>query len=130
MEYNFLFFNLADLPSGVAPQIKAHQAFLRRDLPSGVAPQIKAHQAFLRRKSFRQAVSAAIDRDAIIRLVYLGRAVPLAGPVPPGNQAWIDTSLPEPIRSVERARQLLSADGFHWSRQGALADPQGRPVEF
>ena len=68
LEYSFLFFNLADLPAGVAPQIAAHQAFLRR-------------------KSFRQAVSAAIDRDAIVRLVYLGHAVPLAGPVPPGNKA-------------------------------------------
>jgi peptide/nickel transport system substrate-binding protein len=111
LEYNFLFFNLADLPSGVAPQIAVHQAFLRR-------------------KSFRQAVSAAIDRDAIVRLVYLGRAVPLAGPVPPANKAWINTTLAAPTRSVERARQLLAADGFKWSREGNLVDPEGRPVEF
>jgi peptide/nickel transport system substrate-binding protein len=31
---------------------------------------------------------------------------------------------------VERARQLLAADGFKWSHEGALADPEGRPVEF
>jgi peptide/nickel transport system substrate-binding protein len=111
LEYNFLFFNLADLPSAVAPEIAAHQAFLRR-------------------RSFRQAVSAAIDRDAIVRLVYLGRAVPLAGPVPPGNKAWVNTALPPPVRSLERARRLLAADGFKWSRDGALADPEGRPVEF
>ena len=111
LEYNFLLFNLAALPSGVAPEIAAHQAFLRR-------------------QSFRQAVSAAIDRDAIVRLVYLGRAVPLAGPVPPGNKAWFDATLPPPTRSIERARRLLAADGFNWNRQGALADPQGRPVEF
>lgn len=111
LEYNFLFFNLGDLPAGIAPQIAAHQAFLRRT-------------------SFRQAVSAAIDRNAIVRLVYLGRAVPLAGPVPPGNKAWVNTTLPAPTRSVERARQLLAADGFKWNREGALADPGGRPVEF
>jgi peptide/nickel transport system substrate-binding protein len=111
LEYNFLFFNLGDLPAGIAPQIAAHQAFLRR-------------------KSFRQAVSAAIDRDAIVRLVYLGRAVALGGPVPPGNQAWINSALPAPTRSVERARQLLAADGFHWNREGSLADPEGRPVAF
>ena len=68
LEYSFLFFNLSEMPPGFAPQIAAHQAFLRR-------------------KSFRQAVSAAIDRDAIVRLAYLGRAVPLASPVPPGQQA-------------------------------------------
>src|SRR5450759_797648 len=111
MEYNFLFFNLSDLPSAVAPEIAAHQAFLRR-------------------KSFRQAVSAAIDRDSIVRLVYLGRAVSLAGPVPPGNKLWINHNIPPATRSVERARQSLAADGFTWSREGALSDPEGRPVEF
>ena len=34
------------------------------------------------------------------------------------------------MRSVERARQLLAGDGFKWNREGALADPEGRPVEF
>ena len=58
LEYSFLFFNLGDLPAGASQQIAAHQTFLRR-------------------KSFRQAVSAAIDRSAIARLVYLGKAVPL-----------------------------------------------------
>jgi peptide/nickel transport system substrate-binding protein len=111
LEYSFLFFNLGDLPAGASPEITAHQAFLRR-------------------KSFRQAVSAAIDRGAIARLVYLGNAVPLSGPVPPANKAWINASLLAPVRSVERARQLLAADGFKWSQDGALRDPHGRPVEF
>ena len=111
LEYSFLFFNLGDLPAGASPQIAAHQAFLRR-------------------KSFRQAVSAAIDRNAIARLVYLGKAVPLGGPVPPANKAWINTSLPAPVRSVEEARWILAADGFKWSHDGGLRDPQGRPVEF
>jgi peptide/nickel transport system substrate-binding protein len=111
LEYSFLFFNLGDLPAGASQQIATHQTFLRR-------------------KSFRQAVSAAIDRSAIARLVYLGKAVPLGGPVPPGNKAWINTSLPAPVRAVERARQLLAGDGFKWSRDGALQDPQGRAVEF
>ncbi len=103
LEYSFLFFNLNG----------ASQA-----------------PAFLRRKAFRQAVSLAIDRDAIVRLVYLGYAAPLAGPVPPGNKAWIDAKLPRPVRSVARARELLAGDGFHWSRDGALLDPAGRKVEF
>jgi peptide/nickel transport system substrate-binding protein len=111
LEYSFLLFNLAGPPSPASPRMAGRPAFLRR-------------------QSFRQAVSAAIDRDAIVRLVYLGRAVPLAGPVPPGNKAWIDTAIPAPTRSVQRARQLLAADGFQWSREGALTDAEGRPVEF
>ena len=101
LEYNFLFFNL-----------------------NGLSP------SFLHRRSFRQAVSLAIDREAIVRLVYLGFAAPLSGPVPPGNKAWIDAQLSRPVRSVSRARELLAADGFTWSPDGALKDPQGRRVEF
>jgi peptide/nickel transport system substrate-binding protein len=101
LEYNFLFFNLNALS-----------------------------QPFLHRRAFRQAVSLAIDREAIVRLVYLGFAAPLSGPVPPGNKAWIDDQLPRPVRSLSRARDLLAADGFSWLSDGALKDPQGKRVEF
>ena len=111
LEYSFLVFNLADLPKTVSPQIAGHQEFLRR-------------------KSFRQAIFYAIDRDAIVRLVYSGRAVPLAVPVPAGNKEWLDASIPPPARSVEHARKILAADGFRWTREGGLLDPGGRPVEF
>jgi peptide/nickel transport system substrate-binding protein len=110
-EYNFLFFNLNDLPANTPPQIALHQSWFRRS-------------------GFRQALSAAIDRDALVRLVYLGYATPLNGPVPPGNKLWIDRNLPHLVRSPERARELLAADGFSWSPDGALLDPQGRKVEF
>lgn len=111
LEYNFLFFNLAEIPKGAPAELAAHLAALHRT-------------------KFRQAVSAAIDRDSIVRTVYLGRAVPLAGPVPPGNRFWINNRLPAPVRSLERARQLLSSDGFHWNREGGLLDAGGRKVEF
>jgi peptide/nickel transport system substrate-binding protein len=110
LEYSFLFFNLNDL--------------------AGSLPAVAAHQAFLRRTSFRRAVSLAIDRDAIVRLVYLGHAAPLASPVPLGNKAWVNAKLPPPVRAVGRAREILAADGFTWSPQGALLDPGGKPVEF
>jgi peptide/nickel transport system substrate-binding protein len=87
-------------------------------------------QPFLHRRDFRRAVSLAIDREAMVRLVYLGFAAPLSGPVPPGNKAWIDAKLPRPVRSVSRAREVLAAGGFTWSPDGALMDAQGRRVEF
>ena len=101
LEYSFLFFNLNG-----------------------------SSQPFLRRRAFRQAVSLAIDREAIVRLVYLGFAAPLAGPLPAGNKAWIDAKLPRPVRSLSRARELLAADGFTWPPDGTLTDPRGRRVEF
>jgi len=110
MEYSFLVFNLSDA--------------------KGIPPEIAAHQAFLKRKSLREAVSAAIDREAIARLVYAGRAVPIAVPVPAGNKPWIDTKITIPARSPERARQILAADGFRWDSAGSLLDPGGGPVAF
>ena len=114
-EFNFLFFNLNDLP----PQSTTHST-----------TPMAARLATFRRLAFRRAVSAAIDRDAMVRLIYLGRAAPLAGPVPPGNKAWIDSRIPPPVRSIARARETLAADGFKWATDGALLDPEGHPVEF
>jgi peptide/nickel transport system substrate-binding protein len=84
----------------------------------------------LMRKSFRQAVSAAIDRDAMVKIAYAGRAVPIPVPVPAGNSLWVDKSIPAPVRSVDRARQILSGDGFKWARDGTLMDPSGKAVTF
>jgi len=111
LESSFLFFNLNDLAEKSLPETAARQAFFKR-------------------RAFRQAVSMAIDRDAIVRLVYLGYAAPLSGPVPPGNKAWVDAALRPLVRSVAQARDLLARDAFQWSREGALLDPGGRKVEF
>ncbi len=111
MEYSFLVFNLAELPAGSAASLVAHQSVLKQ-------------------KAFRQAVNASIDRDAIVRLVYQGKATPLAGPVPPGNRLWADAHLPAPRRSLEQARKLLSAGGFKWGGDGSLLDGAGHAVEF
>ena len=110
LEYNFLFFNLNSLAG--------------KDLP-----RVAARQAWFRKLEFRQAISAAIDRDAIVKLVYQGRGTPLWGHVTPGNRLWVNPRIPHPPRNPERARQLLRAAGFGW-RNAALHDGAGRKVEF
>jgi peptide/nickel transport system substrate-binding protein len=82
------------------------------------------------RAAFRRAVSAAIDRSAIVRLVYQGYASPLGAPVAAGNQPWVDSKLVAPARSVERARGMLAEDGFHWAANGALVGPDGKEAGF
>jgi peptide/nickel transport system substrate-binding protein len=111
LEYNFLFFNLNDLSSKGLPDIARKQRWFQ-DL------------------RFRQAVSAAIDRQAIVRLVYNGRATALWGHVTPGNKLWLDPSLPHPARSLSRAREILKSAGFSWRSDGTLVDPLGKAVEF
>jgi peptide/nickel transport system substrate-binding protein len=110
-EYNFLLFNLNDLGSSHLPELERQQAWFRN-------------------LQFRQAVSAAIDRDSIVRLAYGGRGAPLWGNVSPGNKLWVNASLPHPPRSAERARQLLKSAGFSWNASGSLLDPSRQPVQF
>jgi peptide/nickel transport system substrate-binding protein len=115
LEYNFLFFNLNDLGDKTAPETARKQKWFR-DV------------------QFRQAVSAAVDREAIVRLVYQGRGAMLWGPVTPGNRRWIDAAIPHPARSLDKARQLLRDAGFRWTNEAqgepALVDAEGKPVEF
>ena len=111
LEYSFLFFNLNDLPEGASPEVVARQRLFRR-------------------ASFRRAVSVAIDREALVRLVYLGRAAALSMPVPLGDKAWVNAKLPHIVRSLPQAHQALAAAGFSRAPDGALLDPEGKPVEF
>jgi peptide/nickel transport system substrate-binding protein len=115
LEYNFLFFNLNDLGDKTAPETARKQKWFR-DV------------------QFRQAVSAAVDREAIVRLVYQGRGAALWGPVTPANRRWIDAAIPHPARSLDKARQLLRDAGFRWTNEAqgepALVDAEGKSVEF
>ncbi len=115
LEYNFLFFNLND------PIEKT-------------SPEMLEKQKWFRNVKFRQAVSAAVDREAIVRLVYQGRGAPLWGPVTPGNRRWVNASIAHPPRSLDRARSLLKEAGFSWSNgpggDSALIDPDGKAVDF
>jgi peptide/nickel transport system substrate-binding protein len=111
MEYSFLLFNLNDLP------------------PSG-EPSLPEKQRWFRQIAFREAISSAIDRDAIVRLAYSGRADPLSTQVSPGNKLWFDPAIPKGSRSLPRARQLLRDAGFQWREDRSLTDSLGKPVEF
>src|ERR1700719_2163041 len=115
LEYNFLFFNLNDLSRRAAPALGRKQKWFRE-------------------VRFRQAVSAAVDREAIVRLVYQGRGAALWGPVTPGNRRWVDAAIPHSPRSMERARAPLKEAGFSLSAassgESRLTDPDGKPVEF
>jgi len=115
LEYNFLFFNLNGLSE------KAPAEMTRK-------------QSWFRSEKFRQAVSLAIDREAIVRLVYQGRGAALWGPVTPGNARWLNAAIRYPGRSLDKSRQLLAEAGFRLANAGngdpKLVDTDGKPVEF
>ena len=78
---------------------------------------------------FRRAVSLAINRGDLSRVVYSGYAAPASGPVSPSNHLWFNSSLPEPKHDPRAAQLLLSQAGFHMTGDG-LKDNAGNRVEF
>lgn len=115
LEYNFLFFNLNE------PGPKTASDGVRR-------------LAWFQNVKFRQAVSAAIDRQAIVRLVYQGRGAALWGPVTPGNRRWANVQIQHQPQSLVHARDLLKEAGFSWKQDAnggqSLVDRGGNSVEF
>ena len=69
-------------------------------------------KAWLPRKEFRQALSHGVDREAFANTVFLGAAVPIHGPVTPGNPRWFWPSIPRYEFSRDKARALLEGLGL------------------
>jgi peptide/nickel transport system substrate-binding protein len=113
LDLNFLFFNQNDLTGRSGDSVAA----------------VRRRQAWFGRTAFRQAVSAAIDRDAMVRVVYRGHATALSSQETPGSH-WINAALPPPRYAPEEARRLLREAGFSWDAAGTLHDPAGERVGF
>src|SRR5262249_6482516 len=111
LESIFLFFNLNHLDSSKQAELAPKQEWFR-DL------------------RFRQAVSLAMDRKSMARLVYGGRATPIWSSTTPGNKLWVNSGLPHPERSLEQARALLESAGFRLDSRGQLVDSHSRVVAF
>jgi peptide/nickel transport system substrate-binding protein len=92
---------------------------------------VEKTKPYLQRVEFRQAISYAVDRDAIVNTVYLGAAAAIDGPVTPGNKVWYSDSAPKYPHDVARAKALLA--GLRLTDRngdGMLDDAAGRPVRF
>jgi len=96
---------------------------------SPTAPLPAYKRAWFESVSFRQAITAAINREDMCRVAYLGHARPAAGPYPASNKQWFNGKLAPPVFDPQRASALLSHSGFQ-RRGWALQDRTGHVVEF
>lgn len=113
------------------PGLTYHVLFFNLNQIDPVArPELARKQEWFRRQGFRQAVSLAIDRAAMVRLVYRGKASAIASHVSPGNQLFADPGAAEKPRDLEAARRLLVAAGFHYGDGGELLDEKNARVAF
>lgn len=86
---------------------------------------------WLRQKAFRQAVSCAVDRQAIVNTVYLGEAVPIYGPITPANRTWFSDVRPACEHDAAKARALFTSAGLtDRDGDGVLEDQAGTPARF
>jgi peptide/nickel transport system substrate-binding protein len=91
---------------------------------------IPAHKrAWFQSRLFRRAVSAAVQREDIVRLVYRGHARVASGHVSESNRLWWNARLRPHRFDQDQALRLLQQDGFRMEGKG-LTDRKGNPVEF
>ena len=96
-------------------------------VPTAPLPAYKL--AWFQSTAFRLAVSEAINRADICRIVYRGHARPAEGPISPANRFWFNATLkPHPFDPAA-SRRRLEREGFRL-RGEQLYDREGHPVEF
>jgi peptide/nickel transport system substrate-binding protein len=119
----------AEMPDAVrdlGPSLDSEQLWFNQ---VAAAPIPDYKRQWFRNTEFRRAVSLAINRDDICRLVYRGHASPAGGPVSPANRLWINAKLSPPVFSPKGALDILTRNGFRFEN-GALVGRDGHTVEF
>ncbi len=110
----------------VGPAFDTEQMWFNQVAASPLAAHKKS---WFRSQNFRRAISEAINRQDIARIVFGGHARPAVGPVSPANQFWFNKFLrPHPF-DPQSALSRLKQDGFQLDG-GVLRDREGHAVEF
>ena len=93
------------------------------------APLAENKKTWFRTTEFRKAISMAINRADLSRIVFSGHAHPAFGPVSPANHFWFNSALPIPQYDSAGALRLLAQAGFRLEGE-TLRDSSGNRVEF
>ena len=118
--------NNAALVRDAGPSTDTEQLWFNQ-VASAPIPAYK--RAWFNSTGFRRAVSEAINRDDLARLVFRGHARPAVGIVPQSNQFWFNSSLQAHAYDAAGALIRLQQDGFR-IHDGLLYDRNGNAVEF
>jgi peptide/nickel transport system substrate-binding protein len=97
-------------------------------------PEVKGKDprfAFVSRPEFRRAISYAVDREAFAETVFLGAAVPVWGPITPGNTRWFWPDIPRYPPNDDTAKMLLRELGLEdRNGNGVVEDAKGTEARF
>jgi peptide/nickel transport system substrate-binding protein len=95
--------------------------------PASPIPAYKL--AWFTSTNFRQAVSEAINREDMARIVFHGHAQPAFGITSPSNKFWFNAGLKLHPYDTADAFRKLKQDGFRLDGE-TLKDKSGNAVEF
>jgi peptide/nickel transport system substrate-binding protein len=84
---------------------------------------------WFRSATFRRAISEAVNREDLSRVVFRGHAQAAVGPVSPANKFWFNSKLKAEAYSPDLALKALQGDGFR-IENGTLKDKEGNAVVF
>ena len=87
--------------------------------------------AFVQQADFRKAISHAVNREMFAEDVFLSAAVPIWGPVTPGNRPWFWPDVPRYAPDAQRAADLLKMIGLEdRDGNGVVEDAKGTEARF
>lgn len=111
---------------GVGPDADAFWFCLKPEV-KGKDPRF----AYVQRPEFRRAISHAVDRQAFAEQVFLGAAVPVWGPITPGNIHWFWPDVPRYPHDDDLAERLLNTIGlWRQNKMGIVSSEQGVQARF
>jgi peptide/nickel transport system substrate-binding protein len=108
------------------PSLDSEQMWFNQVSKAPIPPYKKK---WFRSPVFRRAISEAINRSDLARVVFRGHAQPAIGPISPANKFWFNSRLKPETYSPDSAVQALQKDGFHLEN-GTLKDMEGNEVVF
>ncbi len=121
---------IAEVPAELVDTLKKVPNVQVKTVP-GTRPlwmEMNVKQAPFDNPKVRQALNYAVDKDLIIKKVYNGMAVPLAGPLMPTNNL-ADPSLKPYAYDKTKALSLLKEAGWVPDASGMLMK-DGKPLTF
>lgn len=116
----------ANLVHDAGPSLDSEQMWFNQVAKAPI-PDYK--RKWFRSTNFRRAVSMAINREDLSRVVFNGHARPAIGPISTANKFWFNQALKTDAYSPDAALAKLQLDGFHL-QNGTLRDAVGNAVEF
>jgi peptide/nickel transport system substrate-binding protein len=93
------------------------------------APVPDYKKNWFRSANFRRAISGAINREDLAKVVFRGHAQAAIGPVSPANKFWFNDKLQPMVYSPDAALKALQGDGFRFEN-GTLKDKDGNAIVF